>query len=149
MSSHANIVVSSRPNGRFFEGVAASGVTLSPGMCVQRDASGNFVLGRGVADGERGDLIIVCEGFTGETKTTAYAAAARVKLFTPAAGDKVQVLVADTEDAIAVTDKLIVDTSTGLFIETVGTPESEPFEALEALGTIAANTHCLAVATGN
>ena len=53
-----------------------------------------------------------------------------------------QVLVTSGE-TITIGDKLIIKDVTGKTIETTGTPEMEPFKALETLGLLAADTHCL------
>ena len=58
------------------------------------------------------------------------------------------VLVQDTADAIIVGDLMILETATGLCIETTSTPESEPFQSLEALGTLSADTLGHVICTG-
>ncbi len=137
-------------NGHFKEYLVASGVTLKPGMACQLNSSGALALGVSGADGERGLVMIAVEDWNlGKTVNDAYTAGETAKVYCPLPGDEVLVLVTDAADAVVIGDKLICDVSHGGFIETTGTVESEPFIALEALGTLSVDTLCLAVATGN
>lgn len=137
-------------HGHFKEYPVHTGVTLKPGMAAQLNSSGALVLGVSGADGERGLVMIVVEDYNlGKTVSDSYTAGEIAKVYCPVPGDELLVLVTDAADAVVVGDKLICDVSHGGFIETTGTVESEPFIALEALGTLSADTLCLAVATGN
>jgi hypothetical protein len=93
--------------------------------------------------------LILCEdALLGKTKTTAYADSANVYLYAPQPGDEIQVLVVSGEN-IAIGDKLIVDDGTGKCLETTGSPEREPFVALESTGgALGADGHVLVRFTG-
>jgi len=151
MATYANIVVSPQPRGRFLECQMASGETAYPGMCIQIvpgaalvDNRPTYRLADIAADGELSEIIIVCEDdLQGVNVDTAYAAAARVKAYIPLPGDELQVLfnnVSGTADDVAIGDKVIVDDDTGKFNVTTGTPEDEPFIALEAITDPTADT---------
>lgn len=138
-----------RGNGHFKEYNVHTGVTLYPGMACQLNSSGNLALGVSAADGERGLVMIVVENdLLGKTVANSYVAGERCRVYCPQPGDELLVLLTDAADAVVVGDKLINDVSHGGFIETTGTVESEPFVALEAPGTLSADTLCLAVFTG-
>lgn len=133
--------------GKKFEGIIATSFTPKPGTAVQINAvygrqGGKYTVGpwdRG-ADGDhpQGPLIILTEDILqGKTTADAYAASDRAFGFIPWAGCQMNVLLKDvtgtgTTSNIALNDLLIVDDTTGKFIQTTGTPESEPFMALEA-----------------
>lgn len=136
--------------GHFEEYAAADGVTLKPGLGVHLDSDGKLALGISGANGERGlTMIVVEDANLGMKPTDSYAAAApNVRVYCPVAGDELQVLVSDTADAVVIGDKLINVAADGEFIETTGTVESEPFVALEAPGTLSADTLVLVKATG-
>jgi hypothetical protein len=79
----------------------------------------------------------------GRTSSDAYAAGERCFLFTPRAGDELNLLVANlsgTADDHAVGEMLIVDDGTGLLIATTGTPETEVAILLEAITDPTADT---------
>lgn len=136
--------------GHFFEGEAASGVTFKPGMAAQLDSDGKYGLGTSGVDGERSIVQIVREAAElGKTVDDAYAAAdPNVFMYTPLPGDEVLVLLTSGENGAAIGSKLICDVSTGKWIKTTGTVESEPFILLEAPGTITEDTLVLARFTG-
>ena len=136
-------------NGHFIEGTVAAGNTLEPGMAVQLDTSGNFVVGMSGADGERDTLyLVVGDSLLGQPVSATYPAGSRVKVYIPQAGDECLILVTAGADATAIGAKMINDVSTGMWIVTTGTVESEPFEMLEAGGTLAVDTLLLARCTG-
>lgn len=136
-------------HGYFEEYTVASGVTISPGMGVQFDTDGNLVLGCGDIDGERNLVMVAVEdNLLGKTVSDIYAAGSRCRVYIPQPGDELLVLVPDSEDAIVIGDKYINDVSTGKWIETTGTVEMEPFEALEAGGTLSADALLLAKFSG-
>jgi hypothetical protein len=130
------IVVSGDPKGHFVEGVLTTGATPKPGTCVSLISAGTYSLYTGV-DGEQGPIVVLCEDWgQGKTPTSAYADSDRFLGYTPVAGDELQMLFGNatgTGDDVAIGDKLIIDGSTGKVIPTTGSPESEPFVALEAI----------------
>lgn len=135
--------------GHFEEYTVASGVTIKPGMGVQFDTDGNLVLGCGDADGERNLVMVAVEdNLLGKTVDDSYAAGSTCRVYIPQPGDELLILVSDTQDAIVIGDKYINDVSTGEWIETTGTVEMEPFEAIEAGGTLSADTLLLAKYSG-
>lgn len=159
MSAHNVIVLSSPAEGRFIEGTLDEAAT--PGMIMEvkpgvaADGSGRLTYRKATpgGDGLRTPILVLREDlFTGRTKETAYAAGDRCYLYAPKLGDELQVLLKNesgTGENIAVGDKLIVDDGTGLVIETTGSPESEPFQAMEAISAITANTHIHVMYTGH
>lgn len=141
MSSYGTIVV--KGNGHFIEGTLKTGSTPKPGTLMimtsdAKDGSGNFTYKPwdGALDGERDEVIILRENEgLGKTVTDAYADSEHCYLYIPMPGDEVQVLfgnAAGTADDVAIGDKLIIDDGTGKVIPTTGSPEMEPFKALEA-----------------
>jgi hypothetical protein len=105
-----------------------------PGMGIQRDSSGDFVLGVGAADGNRGLVRIVMEDYLlGKTIEDPYLEGGTVRFYTPVPGDELLVLVSSGEN-LAIGDLLINDVSTGEWIKTTGSPEMEPFEVQESTG---------------
>ena len=150
-----SIIVSSDPKGHIKE-MYVDGALL-PGTAVEVKPATAAVNGRftarvytgAAADGERVLLGVLLEdSIQGKTTSDAYTSGTLGRVFFPCPGDEFLGLVADSEDTVAIGDKLILDNGTGEFLETTGTPESEPAIALEALGTIAADTLCHMMATG-
>jgi len=153
MASGNEIIVTSNPRGVFLEGYV-NGTPL-PGTIMTLDVSEAANNGRftwepfSPGTGTRAMIaVLLPDSLKGKTETEAYVDGDRCFMYVPCPGEELNVLVQDSEDAIAVGDLLIVETATGLLLETTGTPESEPFQALEALGTIAADTLCHVMATG-
>jgi|TARA_R110002096_G_scaffold55026_16_gene141645 hypothetical protein len=153
MASGNEIIVTGEPKGVFLEGYITG--TPLPGTIVTLDVSEAVSNGRftyepfSPATGLRAmTAVLLPDSLKGKTETEAYVTGDRCFMYVPVAGEEMNVLVQDSEDAIVVGDLLIVETATGLLLETTGTPESEPFQALEALGTIAADTLCHVIATG-
>jgi len=121
-------------NGHFIEGELASGQTPKPGQCISLKSDGKYEAWNGAADGERDEVIVLCENPNlGYLPTEAYADGSRFQAYIPVPGDELQVLVASGEN-IAIGDKLIIDDGTGKCIETTGSPEMEPFKALASSG---------------
>jgi hypothetical protein len=147
MSNATTIVCKGR--GHFFEGDLATGNLPKPGQAVTLTSAGTYELFNGAADGDRSEMLIVREDeLLGKLKTAAYADSSRVYLYAPQPGDEIQVLVLSGEN-IAIGDKLIPDDGTGKFIETTGSPEREPFVALESSGgALGADGHILCRFTG-
>lgn len=156
------IVVSADPKGHFIEGIIEGtpkpGTAMMVKAATEPDDGGRltYVVWNGAADGERDEVIILCEdSLQGKGTTDAYVSGDRGFMYIPVAGDEVQVLLANitgtgsgTDDAWAIGDKLIVNDGDGLFIKTTGSPESEPFKVLETVATITADTLALVRATG-
>lgn len=126
-------------NGQFVEGIIGTGITPKPGTCMQIDYSVAQVRGKNTwglysrdADGNRpkGPYIILVEDkYQGKDMTEAYAAGEQCWGYIPVAGDELHLLISDisgTGDDHAKGELLIVDSGTGEFIATTGTPESEP-----------------------
>lgn len=130
------IVVSTDPKGKFVEGTIGAGLTVYPGMAMQIQPATDPVGGRDVweiyapgADGEmpKGPIIILTESLI-DLPTVAYTAGLRAFGYVPLPGDELNVLlkdVAGTGDDHTKGEKLILDTGTGKFIATTGSPEEE------------------------
>lgn len=125
--------------GHYLEGILTA-ITPKPGTCLQlTSASGanTYQLWNGAADGENHEVIILLEDMLqGSTVDTAYAASSRCFLYIPQRGDEFLVLFGNasgTADDVAIGDKLMIDKGTGKAIPTSGSPEMEPFLALEAI----------------
>jgi len=143
------IMVSSHPRGVFLEGKASG--TLKPGMIVQIKAT-DLVSGRPVfekynrdADGNRpqGPFFVVLEDtLQGKTYSDSYSDGDRVFVYAPLPGEELNVLWSaagtGTGDSVAIGDLAIPDDGTGLLITTTGTPECEPFMAMEAVSDVTA-----------
>ena len=139
-------IVSANPRGVFMEGIIGAGLTPKPGTVMQIDPtvalSGGrhtFVLYNADADGGRpkGPIYVLrSNDLVGKTQSDAYAAGERAYLYTPVAGEELNMRLADvagTADDHTAGEMLIVDDGTGLLIATTGTPESEPFQLLETV----------------
>jgi len=155
------VLITEEPRGRFVEGVVSG--TPAPGTIMQIKAAtamdGN---GRHTweaynrdADGNRpqGPLAVLLERGEGYDYETAYATGYQCFLYIPLPGDEMNLLwsTAGTgeSDSVAVGDLAIVDDGTGYLVATTGTPESEPFMAMEALtDTTATGTMCWCIFTG-
>ncbi len=157
MSSHKKIVLESEPKGKFGEGVITG--TPKPGTMLQMDVSEAKVGGRHTwevyapgTDGNRRPVVILLEdGYQGKTITEAYVSGDRCFWYIPQPGDELQVLVANiagTGDAFTQGDLLIADNSTGKFIATTGSPESEPFMCMESVSALTADTLIHVMYTG-
>ena len=157
MSSHNTIVLSGAPQGRFIEGIVYG--TPKPGTAMQIKAATEPVGGKHTwqvytpgTDGDRRTIAILLENvFLGRTVSDAYVSGEQCRLYIPQPGDELQVLLANiagTGDAFAIGDLLIADSGTGKFIATTGTPESEPFQVMETLAALTADTLCHVMYTG-
>jgi hypothetical protein len=155
MARGNRIVVTADPKGQFEEGYVGVGLTFYPGMIVERDTSVALKAGRWTykyynpgTDGEmpKGSYWLVTDmlnGMIGKTTTDSYAAGERVSLYSPRAGEEVNLLllnIAGTADDHAIGEKLMVDTGTGKLIATTGTPESEVAQLLETVTDPTADT---------
>lgn len=154
MKGNTIIVTTGRtPSGVFREGIVKTGQTFYPGMIVQEDRSVAEVEGCATykiydadADGGRpkGALFVVTEtlqieqgrGLDPTNTANAIAAGEHFMAYCPRAGEQLNVIymnVSGTADDVAAGDVLIPDDGTGKVLVTTGTPETEPFKAMEAL----------------
>lgn len=148
----STVVITENPRGRFIEGVVSG--TPKPGTIMQLtttavDGNGRhtWVVFNRDADGNRpaGPLAVLLERGEGYTYDTAYTDGDQCFLYIPLPGDELNLLwsTAGTgaSDATAVGDIAIVDDGTGLLVATTGSPEIEPFVAMEVVSdTVAAGT---------
>lgn len=163
MAKGNRIIVTENPRGVFTEGFIAAGETPSPGTVLQiQDSAGidgngrmTFELANMDGDGTRpkGPLYVLLEdSLQGRTSTDAYAAGEACFLYTPAAGEELNMLVlnlAGTADDHPFGEMLVVDDTTGQLIVTPGgAEETEPFKLLEAITDPTADTLAHVVYTG-
>lgn len=150
------IVVSGEPRGVWYDVIVAD--ALKPGVMVQIKAT---ALVNGVltvetyapgTDGKGRVPMILCEDeLQGGIYSTTYTAGSHGRVYIPLPGELVNILLANisgTGDDHAIGERVIADTGTGKFIVTTGSPESEPFQLLEAVTDPVADTWALAMATG-
>ncbi len=136
----SKIIITTDPKGVFLEGIIAT--AEKPGTICQitsafsnggRHTYGVYNPG---TDGERRAIIVLLEDDNqGKVVTDAYTAGKRARFYVPQAGEELNILFHNqtgTADDVAVLDPMIVDTGTGKIHTTTGSPESEPFIALEA-----------------
>ena len=157
MSTHNTIVLSGSPQGRFLEGLIATGTAPVPGTMMMLEAGVEPIGGKHFwtpftdADGATGLVAILLENyFRGLTKTDAYVAEEQCRLYCPIPGDELQVLLQNqsgTADSFAIGAKLMVDSSTGKFLASVYN-EAEPFIVAETIAAMTADTHCHCFFTG-
>lgn len=159
MAKGNEIIVSANPRGAFLEGYVSG--TPKPGTVMQIKAATEPKGGRftyevfnGAADAERAAIIVLLPNqLLGKIATDAYVDGERCFLYCPLPGEELNMLVAaagtGTGDSIAIGDRFIVDDGTGLLIDTTGSPESEPFVAIETVSdVVAAGTLVCCMATG-
>ena len=156
----SKILITGEPKGRFFEGPISTSGTPKPGTIMQIKAAtaingnGQFTFTEYAPGGDGqmpiGPYLVLLEKGEGYTYATAYATGEHCHVYCPLPGDELNLLWSaagtGTGDAVAVGDKAIVDNSTGLLIDTTGTPEDEPFIACEALTDVVATgtlVHCM------
>lgn len=142
------IVLSSEPKGKWIEGIISG--TPKPGTCVQLTPGQTPPTPNGsavrwtyrvwtgdAADGERDEVMVLdADWLQGKTETDAYVDGDVCFIYIPGPGDELKVLKGDaagTGDDVTVGMKMIIDSGTGKVIPTTGSPEMEPFKALEAL----------------
>lgn len=156
-AADGTIILTPNPKGTFINGIVSG--TPKPGTCLQITPGtakvGNKLTWRVptlAADGERAlTAILVEDNLQGKLVTDAFVDGDECTLYVPAVGEEINVLfnnVAGTGDDVAVGDKLIVDTGTGKFNVTTGSPESEPFVATESVTDPTADTLVAAIFTG-
>lgn len=146
MAKGNNIIVSAEPKGVFKEGIIDG--TPLPGTIMQIKAATEPVGGRHTwevanygADGDQRVVAVLLEDrLQGKTKDDAYADEDRCFLYFPIAGEELNVRWfapgTATSDSVAIGDFGIVDDGTGLLTDTTGSPESEPFQALETVSDV-------------
>ena len=154
MARGQRILVSSNPKGVFREikvdGTPKPGtiMTIKPGTTV--DANGRFEYeaagasaGLMAADGDMIPIAVLLGGADaevgcppGRTSADAYVDGEGGTVYFPVPGEELNILTLDIsgtgDDYVAGTTKCIVDDGTGKIVPTTGTPESEPFIALES-----------------
>lgn len=143
MAKGNTILIDLEPRGVFREGYIEG--TPKPGTIMKvKPATAIDGTGRHTwipydegADGERTTIWVLLENkLEGKLFTDAYATGDRARFYAPLPGEHLNVLKGDvsgTADDFAVGDKLIVDDGTGKVIATTGSPEAEPFIAMEAI----------------
>ncbi len=153
MARGNNIIVTADPKGQFEEGFVKTGETHYPGMVVLRDASVSLAGGRHTykifdesADGDHptGSFwVVLFDGRIGKTATDSIAAGEREFLYSPRAGEELNLLIKNlsgTADDHTKGEKLMVDTGTGKLIATTGSPETEVAQLLETITDPTADT---------
>jgi len=153
MAKGNEIVVESQ-HGKKVEGTIDG--ALKPGTVVQVKAATEPTNGRftweaydAAADGnQRLIAVLDIDHLQGKTATDAYTSGDHCFIWIPMPGDELNMLAADvagTADDVAIGDIFIVDDGTGKLIATTGTPESEPFIALETVTDPTADhlVHCM------
>jgi hypothetical protein len=141
-----DIIISAEPQGRFLEGIVDG--TPLPGTCMQIKAGVAAQSGRltyeaydADADGDmRPILVLLNKRSRGEDVDSAAVDGERIQLYAPAMGEELNVRVAapgtGTSDAFAVGDLLMINAGDGLLIASASTPESEPFQVIEAVSDV-------------
>jgi len=159
--SHGTILLTPAPAGRFLEGILNddAGNGIYPGTCMEMDAAVEPIGGKHTwqpfsgTSGHRKVIAVLLENeMVGKTCSDAISDAQRIRMYVPIPGDELLVLVSatgtGTGDSIAIGDKLILANG-GTIIATTGTPEAEPFEAMETMSdVVAAGTLTHVMATG-
>lgn len=153
MARGNEIIVTADPKGQFEEGYVAAGQTPKPGTVMQRDVSVALIGGRftykaydRAADGDRpaGSIwVLLPDHLLGKLPSTAYAAGDRCFLYSPRAGEELNMLLGDvagTGDDHTKGEVLMVDDGTGKLVATTGTPQSAPFQLLETVTDPVADT---------
>lgn len=167
MARGARILVSSDPKGVFRE-VTVVG-TPKPGTCMT-PVPGTAIDGNGIismepagtsaglmaADGDRIPVAVLLGGADattavppGKTSDDAYVTGERGTVYFPIPGEELNVLFQNqsgtADDVVVGTTKLIIDDGTGKILPTTGSPEAEPFVALESVTDPTADqlVHCM------
>ena len=141
-----NEIVISSPYGRKVEGIISG--TPKPGTVMQIKAATAAVGGRltwevynAAADGDQRLIAVLdIDHLQGKISTDAYVDGQHGFLWVPLPGDELNMLVSapgtGTGDAIAIGDLFMVNDGDGLLVDTTGSPESEPFQAIEAVSDV-------------
>lgn len=149
------ILLAAYPRGMFLGGIVSG--TPYPGTLMTIAAATEPVGGRYTweafntdGNGTRQLVAVLLEPFHGASYATAYVSGERCRLYVPAAGEEMNVLVSHsgtgTGDSLAIGDLLEIVDGTGVLIATTSSPEMEPFMVLETTSdVVAAGTlvHCL------
>ena len=152
-----SILVTGEPKGVYIDGIVSG--TPKPGTLMELFTTAT-VGGRHTyrvyqpgTDGEqRAVIILLAKELEGGIATAAYVTGDRAMFYCPLPGEEVNVLAKNiggtstgSSDSFAIADVLTVDTGTGKVIATTGTPEMEPFQVLETVAEITADTlvHCM------
>jgi len=152
------IVLTSNPKGLFLEGII--GDTSLPGTAMQLKAATDAIVGRPTwvaasigTDGAPQAIFILREDdLQGKTVADAYVNGTRCFLYGPIAGEELNIRVgegAGTSNTFNVGDKLMLDSDTGTFIPSTGTPQSVPFQVMEHDVQVAANVLVWCMYTGH
>lgn len=145
--------------GKHFEGYIGTGLTVYPGIVVQLQGATALREGRHTwelyapgSDGVRLPVVVVLDQpLQGRLYSVAYTAGEIAKLYVPAAGDELNMLLQNqsgTGDHYSAGEVFIVDNGTGKLIVTASTPESEPFMLMEAVAAMSADTWAWCMYTG-
>jgi hypothetical protein len=153
MAKGNKIIVTANPKGHFEEiivvGTPKPGTAMHPttaarvGGALSMEPAGT-TSGQGMgADGDQIPIAILLSALDhpacppGDIATTAYVTAARGAVYYPAMGEELNILFGNqsgtADDVVANTTKMMINDGDGLFYPTTGTPESEPFLALESI----------------
>ena len=152
----SQVVMNPNPKGNFLSAVISG--TPKPGTCMEIQTpfyQGGVHLWRVYQPGTDGEqrlvAVLVEDAEQGFTLDTAFVDGKMGKVYCPVPGDELNMLfgnAAGTGDDVAAGGILTVDTSTGKVIPTTGSPEMEPFVALEALVDPTADVHLPCMFTG-
>lgn len=155
MAKGNNIIVSANPRGVFMEGIVKTGETPYPGQIVQIDISEATVGGRHTfeiynADADGGNpkgayFVVLEDALQGKTAEDAYAAGERIFVYTPVAGEELNLRWDDTDTGTTTNDLTkgtvgIIQDTTGNIIATAGSPEDEVCMLLEDLSNLDGDT---------
>jgi hypothetical protein len=142
MAKGTEIIVSANPQGKFLEGVLGN-TTPSPGTLMEIDpgastfpaSSGEFQWRHyqpGTDGNRRLIAVLLPDRLQGKLATDAYVASTRCFLYVPIPGEMLNMLYVGDSASHAVGDVFIAQTSSGLLVVTAGSPQSQPFQILEA-----------------
>lgn len=103
-------------------------------------------------DGDRAPIAILLDDVNqGKIYSTAYADGDVAKVYFPLPGEELNILLENqsgTADAFGAGDRVMCDDGTGKFIAADADAESEPFELVEAVSAMTADTWAWAMFTG-
>lgn len=153
MARGTKIIVTAEPEGMFMEGYIAAAQTPKPGTILQRDPTIALKGGRATyklytrgADGRRpaGALWVLLEDrLQGRTTSDAYVAGDRCFLYSPRAGEELNMILGDvagTGDDHTAGELLMVDDTTGKLVAVGGSEQNAPFMLLETVTDPVADT---------
>lgn len=168
MAKGNKIIVSDNPRGVFEEIIVVG--TPKPGTCMHYTTAARVggrasmepagtTGGQGMAaDGDQIPIAVLLSHVDhpacppGQTATDAYATGDRGCVYYPLPGEELNVLFGNAsgtaDDVVAMTTKLMVNDGDGKLIPTTGSPEMEPFLALESITDPTADQLVWAKATG-